>query len=134
MTTSINRYPILGFFSLLALFILIGCETAEEVTEETFVYLVTQDGEVAVESLIITERSDGTGTMTAPEFVGSSDDGYDLIIDRVDDSRANLTATPTEGSTVTVEVMGAGFFTPDSVFVQFTLLGFDNNIIFSGTR
>ncbi len=130
-----NKFQFLRFFSFLLLVTFTACGTdPEEITEETFVYLVTQEGGTLVESLTITERSDGTGTMTAPEFVGSSAEGYELVIDRVDDSRANLTATPIEGTPTPVEVMGAGFFTLDSVFVQFTLVGFDNNVIFSGTR
>lgn len=142
-TFSLRPFLSLGVLTLLTISLLSSCESEfeplepiEEIlepTSETYIYLVKHNDGEELKSLTITEFSDGTGTMIIPEIVGSQSTNAVLVIDRIDETRANIQAT-FEDSILPITSKGAGFFTPDSAYVEFIIEGFSNRDIFAGTR
>jgi hypothetical protein len=119
---------------LFAACLISSCTVEPESSEpETFIYLVTLNNEPDLKSLTIVDSLNGAGRMVVPDIAAHSSSTFRLIIDRVDENRANISASQPQ-VTVGLNVSGAGFFTPDSVHVELTIEGFNNLDILSGSR
>lgn len=102
------------------------------VEPESFVFLVTLNDEPDLKSLTIVDSLNGAGRMLVPDIPAHVSNSFELIIDRVDEDRANISAS--QPDTPGFTVVGAGFFTTDSVYIELTIDGFGNRDILSGTR
>lgn len=103
------------------------------VEPNTLVYLVTINNGPNLHSLTIVDSLDGTGSMEVPNIAAHPSSSFDLVIDRIDQNRANISASQTNLIEI-INVTGAGFFTNDSVYVEFNIDGFNNRDILSGSR
>lgn len=72
--------------------------------------------------------------MITPDIPAHLSNSFDLIIDRVDENRANISAFQPDTPAGVNNVTGAGFFTADSVYIELTIDGFNNRDILSGNR
>jgi len=127
------RFPSL-FFMLFAACLLTSCTEEEpEVNPDTFIYLVTLNEEPDLQSLTIVDSLNGLGSMVVLDIQAHISNSFDLIIDRVDEDRANISASQPQNATG-IDVTGAGFFTSDSVYLELTIDGFSNRDILSGSR
>ena len=124
------------FAIVLAAGLMTGCsdDDAEMGTDpQTFVYLVNLNEEPDLKSLTIVDSLNGAGSMVVPDIQAHASNNFTLIIDRVDETRANISASqPNIFSPSTV--VGSGFFTADSVYVELTIEGSTNRDIIAGTR
>ncbi len=128
------------YFTLLAI-VLICCLTIsctdddpEVIVEpDTYIYLVTLNEDPELQSLTIIDSLNGTGSMVVPDIPAHLSSRFELVIDRVDDSRANISASQPNSPGIS-DVTGAGFFTADSVYVELIINGFTNRDILSGNR
>jgi len=102
-------------------------------TPETFVYLINLNDEPDLQPLTIVDSLNGAGSMVIPDIPAHPSNTFDLIIDRVDDNRANISASQPETPSG-IEVVGSGFFSTDSVYIEMTIEGFINRDILSGKR
>lgn len=124
------------FAILIAASLVTGCsdDDQEMGTEpQTYVYLVNLNEEPDLKSLTIVDSLNGRGSMMVPDIPAHVSNSFTLIIDRVDENRANISASqPNTFSPYTV--VGSGFFTADSMYVELTIEGFTNRDIIAGTR
>jgi hypothetical protein len=125
-------YKLQVLSALLICICFISCSTEEVPDTETFVYSVNHNGGTEQLGLTVTDFGDGSGFMETPPFVTDLGARYDLVIDRVSSERANFVTEDIDDSMVNLS--GVGFFTLDSVYVEFTVEGFTNVDIFSGVR
>jgi len=129
-----------GYFSLFTILfvacLVTSCSDDDPevfIQPETLVYLVTLNEEPELQSLTIVDSLNGTGSMIVPDIPAHLSNSFELVIDRVDESRANISASQPDAPGVAI-VKGAGFFTSDSVYVELTIDGFNNRDILSGSR
>jgi len=99
---------------------------------ETYVYLVMLNDEPDLKFLTIVDSLNGSGSMVVPDITAHLSNNFEIIIDRVGADKANIAASQPDINFL--NVVGAGFFTPDSVYVELTIDGFLNRDILTGSR
>ena len=128
-----------GYLSLFAMLFAICLMTScsddpDEIIEpDTLVYLVTLNNDPDLKSLTIVDSLNGAGSMVVPDIPAHISNRFELVIDRVDENRANISASQPDAIGIT-NVRGAGFFAIDSVYIELTIDGFTNRDILSGSR
>src|SRR6056297_799400 len=99
---------------------------------KTYVYLVMLNDEPDLKSLTIVDSLNGAGSMVVPDILVHHSNSFEIIIDQVSADKANISASQPDINFL--NVVGAGFFTPDSVYVELTIDGATNRDILTGRR
>lgn len=138
ISNSFQKFMAIKYFTLVTLLLtaclITSCTDNDPVTEpDTYVYLVQLNDEPDLQSLTIVDSMNGRGSMIVPDIQAHLSSDHVLVIDRVDENRANI-ASSQPGAPNISNVVGAGFFTLDSVYLELTIDGFTNRDILSGSR